>query len=697
MKKDRREIQLSLLCGLSVATTFILQPIIRFYQSNEGEFWFSLDSVLLYILLAFFGIVVSVGMICFFLPKKNMRNAQTFFLVLMAAISLCIYIQGNFMTSYLPVLTGDIIDWNKYTGWNLGSILLWIGIFTLLVVAFFLKTKFARKIAVGILAFLLFMGLITSGAQIITAKHENKKGKAYFSNAGLYDTVQSGNIVVIVSDTFEGTYMNEILERYPEYRELLSDITYYDNTTGIGSMTYFSYAKLLTGVDFPLGLMSEQGIKYCFENESIISRINNNGWDVAYYTEFSPSQNVENTISNYASSDLRPNSNIAWSLTKLLIKSTMFQNMPHPMKPLFVVYTRDYNYFKDKASENKEQPYTQDDVEFYNTLNNYGLNLVTGKPKYSIYEFWGVHHPLPWDKDYNMRSNDDSISIHERKLDAARASLKMLQTYLNKLKEAGTYDETTVIMMADHGYNLRFYPVFLVKEAHRKEKGFIIDNTPLSLTEDYENFIIGLTEGRSFSEMVLQIGNDKDRIRYANNYKGDSQYGSKTVMNSTVVIDGQAKDISSYTVERDTFFVENKISREISFGDYIIKDYKNMENAEIYGINEIGWTYGHTIMFNFLPDKKINSPYLLKIDVEGLDKDQVLIVSANSLPIGEITVGANKHETLQFEVPVFEENRICLEIDLPYAVLDQYDSDVLTWNSYHAIRLKNVYITEKEK
>ena len=47
-----------------------------------------------------------------------------------------------------------------------------------------------------------------------------------------------------------------------------------------------------------------------------------------------------------------------------------------------------------------------------------------------------------------------------------------LNRICDRLKEAGTYDQTTVIMTADHGFNQRFYPVFLVKEANRSEEGF---------------------------------------------------------------------------------------------------------------------------------------------------------------------------------------------------------------------------------
>ena len=72
---------------------------------------------------------------------------------------------------------------------------------------------------------------------------------------------------------------------------------------------------------------------------------------------------------------------------------------------------------------------------------------------------------------------------------AARAQLKLLRAFLDALKTAGTYDRTTVIMMADHGFNSRFYPVFLVKEAGRTADGFQVDSSPISMREDYEDLL----------------------------------------------------------------------------------------------------------------------------------------------------------------------------------------------------------------
>ena len=103
-----------------------------------------------------------------------------------------------------------------------------------------------------------------------------------------------------------------------------------------------------------------------------------------------------------------------------------------------------------------------------------------------------------------VKYNED-VPISERKIEAGRAQLNLLRRYLDDLKEAGVYEDTTVIMMADHGFDMRFYPVFLVKEAHRKTEGFQTDHTPLSVHDDLEPMLTGITSGKTFSETVQDL------------------------------------------------------------------------------------------------------------------------------------------------------------------------------------------------
>ena len=175
----------------------------------------------------------------------------------------------------------------------------------------------------------------------------------------------------------------------------------------------------------------------------------------------------------------------------------LFRSVPQMLKQRFAVTTLEFEYVKYELED--VAPYMTNDVLYYEHLRESGLNRVDGRPRYTVTELFGVHEPCTLGADFSPLENAEGLSMRERQLETGRAQLKLLRTYLDRLKDAGTYDRTTVIMIADHGRENRFYPVCLVKEANPAEDGFRVDHTPLSLQEDYPDLIDALTSGESFS------------------------------------------------------------------------------------------------------------------------------------------------------------------------------------------------------
>ena len=700
-KKPRNHSRLltSLLCGLGFAMTCVLRPITSFYLANEGEFWFSLGSVTIYVLLIFAITVLVLTLVHFILPGKGKNNPRLFFGAFVAAVTLCLFIQNHFMSSYLPLLTGDAIDWGMYFGWHVGSIVLWgVTIITLILIAKF-QPRLGKMLVYLLFALILCSESLTCGIGLITAKHENKKETAYFSSDGLYETSEAGNVVLLISDTFEATYMNRILERYPEYRDMLSDCTFYDNMTGVSCFTYFSYANIMTGKDFPLGATSETGISNCFHNQTTIDRVSGNDWDIAYYTTFSPTANVSTKLLNYSDNLLTPDPSTAWKIANSLFKSTLFQSMPHGLKKHFIVYTQEYEEMKALMDTYEiPDPYVVSDATFYGNMASDQLNLtiVQGKPRYTLIQLDGVHEPCNLDANYNTVVYDESVSIEERKIQGSRAQLKLLRAFLDQLKQAGTYDQTTVIMTADHGYNMRFYPVFLVKEARRKDKEFRIDNTPLSMREDYEELLYKVTSGESFSEAVTDLSVSSDRTRYALDYSSLEGYGKITDRRSLVTISGDASKEDSYRIGKDEFLIDNAFGGRVDLIESFISATGNHPKAAIYGLKE-GKSFGHSVVIDMFLSKETSDPLVMKLKIRNVtDQKQRIVFSQDGEMLCEETIGGNTVESFSIDIPSHSPDRITFEIDLPEAVLRKMDTEVLGWNSFRGIEIMDGRLYPKD-
>ncbi len=177
----------SVLCGLAFALAIELRPIITFYLNNEGEFWFRLSDIILQVLVLFACLAGFVALLHFLLPEKKF-NWRLLFAALVGVITLGSFIQNHFMSAYLPLLTGDLIDWSLYPGWNLASIGLWGGLTVIFLVLLFLKPLWLKGILYSFFALIICAETVSGGIDLVTAKHENQQENTYFSRQGMYET-----------------------------------------------------------------------------------------------------------------------------------------------------------------------------------------------------------------------------------------------------------------------------------------------------------------------------------------------------------------------------------------------------------------------------------------------------------------------------------------------------------------------------
>ena len=698
-KNIRGWIFTSLLCGLAVGLTIVLRPILSFYLSNKHEFWFYLEEVIWYILLLAAGITLVVSLIHFLLPGKGKTSLRLIFAAAAAAIALSVFIQNHFMSSYLPVLTGEPVDWGLYPGWGIASLILWIGLLVLFLGGALIKPQWFKSIIYGIFILLICTETVSGGIDLLTVKHEAEETQnGFFSETTVFDTSAKGNIVVFISDTFEGTYMNELLEAYPEVRDLLPEITYYDNTTGIGSLTHLSYTKFLTGLDFPMGKNERDGIAETFRNETLISGIRSNGWDIAYYTDFKPTPNLKDKILNYDIGHVKPNAWAAWAVTKRLWKSSLFQSTPQQLKDHFVVYTKEYEMIKSHRSRQDVVlfPFTEDDYEFYWRMkNSHSISARDEeKPRYILIQLWGLHEPCNTDEDFNVVEFEDTVSMHERKLKAGRAMMTLLREYMDQLKEEGVYDNTTVIMTADHGFNNRYYPVLLVKEAGSRQAEFRTDSTPLSLYEDFEPLMLSLTEEKSFSEAVQALHLSPDRKRYAVDYRSLDGYYEKTDRRTLVTITGEAKDPDSYSYGNDEFLLNDDYKGRCVPGKPFIANGEPQGTVAVYGISE-GKVFGHSTVFDAFFDTEETRKLNLRIRLKNITgKDQRIRFRDNDRTICEVILPASQDEEFCIDLPEKTAGRWTISMDTPDAELRISTEKVLPWVSFNSVSVSEAVIEQ---
>ena len=311
---------------------------------------------------------------------------------------------------------------------------------------------------------------------------------------------------------------------------------------------------------------------------------------------------------------------------------------------------------------------------------------VNSSPRYSIIELWGIHEPSHFNADVEYVAWDEDVPIDDRKAEAVRAQLTILRTYLDQLKAAGTYDDTTVILTADHGYKMRLWPVLLVKEAHRTEKGFRVDHTPISLQDDYEDLIASLTSGQSFTEAAAEYA-DETRVRHAFDFRAIEGYQKEVTQRSFVEVIGEAGDPESYHYVREEYVLDNNFSGRCEVNTPFISDRASNQTVAVYGCTQKSAVYGHSAVFDAFfrePEEELTFRAIVK---NCTSRAQRVNFFSNGEETGETVLLEPESGAVEIRIPLPVKNisRLTLAMDVPDAELSLVTEETLGWNDYRSI------------
>ena len=142
----------------------------------------------------------------------------------------------------------------------------------------------------------------------------------------------------------------------------------------------------------------------------------------------------------------------------------------------------------DEATAPDETVYLIDDVRYYNRLCEFGLTLEDGDydGAFRFIHLLGSHYPFSYDEEANFIGDDQSNVFRQ-----SQGALHIVYEYIDQLKELGVYENTTIIVTADHGYwtitldpiEETSTPIMFVKPEQSAEadaKPMVTDEKPVS-------------------------------------------------------------------------------------------------------------------------------------------------------------------------------------------------------------------------
>lgn len=144
---------------------FVYEPLLM-YSTNKNDFWFDFGIMILptLVIFALFLLVGAVLIAAFYFIVVKLSKGKTgLYQCVVTALFvafLATYIQGDYLSTSLPVLTGEIIDWDQYLKEDLITVALWV-IFETAAIGLIVKfgtepvVKWESRISAAILVMLL--------------------------------------------------------------------------------------------------------------------------------------------------------------------------------------------------------------------------------------------------------------------------------------------------------------------------------------------------------------------------------------------------------------------------------------------------------------------------------------------------------------------------------------------------------------
>lgn len=483
--------------GLLTALTtcfmlFIYAPL-ELYVTNQTEFWFDFYKILKAVLenFAVFFAVNALGILLAAGISKMLCRMLT---IAELVVMLTLYVQGNFLVGNMPPFDGTEIRWEDYRSENLktaAACLLIVVVIALL--AKLLKEKRFWGICKAVSAGLGGMLLLTLVTITLTSGAYRERTTYYALENGQYQLSQEQNFLILLLDAVDAKAFEEVMDSDSAYAETFADFTYYPDMVGAYPWTAYSVPYILSGkwydgdayyLDYAAAAVDESALfRELSERDYDIALYESDPWVTSYTYQFSNMVELQHEV-------------YVWKYFKRAIcKLGGIRYAPFFLKEYCyraISQTQgQHNAFVDESNP----LYTWDIGEFSRHMQEENVTYHDGKC-FKYYHLQGGHVPFLYDADLNAVGSSSYPEVLE-------ANIKVIGQFLQKLKQSDLYDNSVIIVMADHGFDPqdetsaydRQNPLFLVKgvgESHPLQTSLV----PAAY-EDLQDAYVRLMDGAS--------------------------------------------------------------------------------------------------------------------------------------------------------------------------------------------------------
>ena len=517
-EKQKKDWLPGVLMAAAISFLLFLYAPVNLYCSNIDEFWFDFD-VLLRMAAMMFGIGLVTLTLLYLLAAWIHPYLYRIGLAVGLAVLLITYVQGNFLVGNLPVLDGTSISWEDYSALQTESEILCIVVLAVVVLLFLLlKKQLFGKACMYISACLSLMLLVTATTEVFGSNALEPKLKLQISTKNEFVMSGEQNFVIFMLDAADSREFSYLLEQDPEYRDIFADFTYYENTVGAYSCTRYAVPYILSGKWYECDTSFEEYMEDLYNTSPLIEELENRNYRIGLYEPDLHAQNNDVLrFDNIFEAEFKVKSYLGMARQEL--KLVGYRYAPYWLKKYCVLKQAAFDEQLEAGEGSGEITASMENRVFLDHLNAGGITVDDTENSFKFIHLEGAHSPYVYDAEVNII--DESQGTYAQNMEA---SLTLAERYLSALKKSGTYDNTAIIVMSDHGFNrdidnadmgdnpfMRQCGLLLIKGVGETHDTMQISEAPVSY-EDLQEAYRRLLDG-AWSDAVFDCREGEHRDR----------------------------------------------------------------------------------------------------------------------------------------------------------------------------------------
>lgn len=492
---------------------FIFEPI-TMYANNTTDFWFDIW-ILLRVTVVPFILFAAVAIAAMAIINKFVKPKYAIYIYLAAfALFTIAYINSNYLAGFLPTLDGTTIEWNSKGGWISSIAVIIVVLAALIVAKIKIKTKKLYRIT-SYISLAIFAMLSVSLLTTVATKKLTKDSNAVTvsTEKNINKLSSNENFLILMIDATDSKEFGKLISEHPEYQEMLKDFSYYPDTMSGYAFTMESMPFIFSSNWYEKPYDDYATKSY---NESpFLNKVYDEGYEMNFYDDsFIWNDDKVFRLDNISKEVQSPRTK---NFIKQELKYILFKILPYPIKRFSMIQNLN---FQDSIKQSENGIFNWKDETFRHKYLTLQAEMTDDK-YFQFLHIEGGHVPYDFDENGNTINPTDDNGTYDRKL---LGVLSSIQIYLNRIKEAGAYDNSTIIIMADHGFDTddkwgtlkRGNPALFIKGKNETHHAMKVSNKQISQV-DYVEAFNQLLDGAKSTEIFENIP-EEGRIRLYYDY-----------------------------------------------------------------------------------------------------------------------------------------------------------------------------------